>query len=352
MLFSAIKMARNWLILFSVSLTIFIYSLYKNNFILYAVSYITLGLAQLALPSDMKIAKRFTSIVVGKLISLKYALIDLTKIIAVIMATIAFIIHVDYTTLFYLIYLLTVISLVFLKVPFERILLPAALFSAGIIGNYFVAVKGDPITIKVAIILLINSFTISSLLYLIKAYREAKGKTFLLTGQIASIGLIMVGLFPLIMLAISKEIYWMIISVIGAFITCSSAYYLALTFSGNLWTAQIYHGDLLNEAADILSRILQREKVVYDVKEPSSFLIAMRIAPPRYEFNILSPFKAKIVLRKWIHRARVRSIHMEVCEPGLIIEVKPGPKKADPYFKKIVAEFLERLNTSPLDWKT
>mgnify|MGYP007013799723 FL=1 len=346
-------MAKKWLATVLLSLVIFIFALYTNNFILYAVSYAILASAQLALSSDVEIAKKFSSTVIGKLISLKYNLIDLTKVLIFLMAIIAFITHRDFTTLFYLIYFATMLLLVFLKVPFERLILAAALFSAGIIGNYSIAVSEKPLTLKALMLLLVNSFTVPSVLYLIKAYREARGKTFLLTGQIVAIGLILVGLFPIMgAIAFPAEIYWKIVSVLGGLIVVSSLRYLLMTLAGRLWTTQMYYGDMLYEAADILSRILQQENIVYSVKEPKSILATLGISPPQYEFIISSPFRAKIVLRKWIHRARVRSIPMKVGEPGLVISIMPGPKKADPRFKKIVAEFLERLNISSLDWKT
>ncbi|RLE81108.1 MAG: hypothetical protein DRJ51_04510 [Thermoprotei archaeon] len=346
------RLSRKWLIAVALALASFYLALTTKNFVLYAVSFIVLGFAQILLPSDIKIARMFTSSIVGKMISVKFRLIKLTKILAPLLALFAFIVQKDFMTLFYAICVPSIVLFSFSGVDFTRILLPSILLSAGIIGNCVIAVSTPvkyPTAVKVASFIFVNSFTVPSLLYLIKAYREEKGRGFLLTGQILGIGLLMVGIAPIVLFAMIGETIVIPWAILGLAVSGISAYYLALTFSGKLWTTQVCYGDLFNEAISVLTQILDRRKVKYDIKVRDPLIPSLQIPPPYRKFIILSPFKGTIVVRKWIHRASKYLV--PVGEAGLIVEVRPGPRKASRQFKKIVAEFLEKLDLPARDWK-
>lgn len=351
--FSAVlKLAGKWLVAVASALVLFYLALIRDNFVLYAISFVVLGFAQTMLPSDMKMAGMFTYSFVEKVTSAKYQLIRFTKILAPALALLAFLIHRDFTTLFYAICIPPAALLPLLGVKFEEVLLPSILFSMGIVGNCIVALS-TPVryaaAVKASSFILVNSLTIPSLLYLIKAYRKAKGKGFLLTGQIVSIGVLMVGLAPTFLFSMTGEIMFVPWTILGLVVSGVTVYYLALTFAGKIWTTQIYYGDFFDEAIEILTRILDREKVEYKVEVKEPLIHSLQLPPPRRKFTILSPFKGTIVVRKWVHRAG--RYLFPVGEAGLIVEVRPGPRGAPPKFRKIVAEFLEKLDLPVEDWK-
>ncbi len=95
----------------------------------------------------------------------------------------------------------------------------------------------------------------------------------------------------------------------------------------------------VEEARNIVIDLLKNANAKYTIN-------TKKFPTLSYEFKIFSPFKGKIVIKRWIHRARIGGdvIPRQIGEPGLIIEVSPGLKKASPELKKLVRDLLNQFN--------
>lgn len=348
---------KKWIIATIVSLTIYYIALTLHNFLLYALAYIILASSIMTIPSDMHIARICTSSTAGKVLAVKYSITKYFRFFILTLSLIPLIIYQDLTSLFYTIVLsiLTITSLIIKDI--ERLITPSILIAMGTIGAiYFlttqpVSVVGESsVILKSASLLLCLTLIIPSLLYIIKTYFEEKGKNFLTNSQIVSIGLMLLGLATIVMYPVApfpNNIVW---SALGGLILCASSYSLFVQMTGKSWSTAIYYGDYLEDAKNYLIKLLKERGIVFKMITKDSIAVyPIVFIPKRYKFIIEYPFEAEITLRRWVHRAG--RYWIKVGEAGLVITVKPGPKKAPKKLKELMITFLNGLRLSTVDWQ-
>ena len=108
--------------------------------------------------------------------------------------------------------------------------------------------------------------------------------------------------------------------------------------TGRLWSYLNYSEDFVNEAAEVLLDNLAKTGWEYEVKR-----VFLRRG---VKVIIKKPFKAKIVVREWVHRAYLTFGELRTSVrvgTGTIITVSPGPERAPRELRELMVKVLEQL---------
>ncbi len=330
-------------------IVVYYFALIHHNILFYALAFILLALSCLLV--RVKRIYMYSTEFVEWYCSLVDKFVVFVKIVMAVLAVLTLVAHMDLLGLFVM---LSVLLPVVLShwVP-EGVIAPSILIAVGIVcivGIYThePIAKVNPLFLKTSSWLLSLILVIPPALYIVRKYREAQGKPFMTVTDIVAVALLLLGLGVLALFPIAPFPVNYIVSLgWGSVITITSLYTLIKRLRGEYWSTAIYYGDYMEEAKDKVIELLNSINAKYTVKYKKH--------PPQYEINVTQPFKAKITVRKWIHRAVIRTpdfaIPTKVGEPGLVIEVHPGPKKAPQQLKEIMVKLLEYLNLSTIDWK-
>ena len=275
------------------------------------------------------------------------------KAIIIIFASLTLIVHWDLLALF--ITLSVLLSITLSHWLSESVILPSVLIAMGIVFNIGIYLTQpqttniNPVYFKIVSHILATVFVLPPALYIMRKYYELKDKPFLPVTQIVSIGLLMLGIGVLLLFPIIPYPSNYIVCLgWGSIITITLCYTLIKYAIGQYWSTAIYHGDYVDEAKDVVIELLDSINAKYIIN-------SRRFPTVRYVFKILTPFKGKIIIRRWVHRAIIRGnkfgASIPVGEPGLIIEVSPEPKNAPSQLRRIVTELLKYFNLSTVDWE-
>ncbi|WFO75194.1 hypothetical protein J4526_09010 [Desulfurococcaceae archaeon MEX13E-LK6-19] len=326
-----------------------IFALIHHNLWLYVLAFILLASSSLLI--HVKKIYMYST----EFVEWYYSFVDkfavFVRIVMAGLAAFTLVAHMDLLGLFVM---LSVLLPVVLShwIP-EGVIVPSILIAVGvvcIVGIYTSepSVNVDPLYFKTSSYLLSLILIIPPALYIARKYREAQGKPFMSVTGIITVALLLLGLGVLVLFPVLPFPANYIVSLgWGSVITIASLYSLVKRLRGEYWSTAIYYGDYMEEAKDKTIELLNSINAEYTVKYKKH--------PPRYEIKVTSPFKARIIVRKWIHRTVIRTpdfaIPTKVGEPGLVIEVHPGPKKAPQQLKETMTKLLEYLNLSTIDWQ-
>ncbi len=336
--------------LFIVSV-IYYFAFTLHNLLLYAIAFILLGSTTLIL--HVKDFYKYST----EFIDWYYRFSDFLKIfhkcLAIVFAVLPLIYYKDLLSIFIA---STIIStIIFLETIHQLLITPSIAFSIGL--TFLIAIwtiepslSGSGAYIfRVFSTLLALTLIIPSIMYVVRKYLEVRGHVVYPVTMPISVAILILGIALLISYPIMPQLLYLIVCLPwGSIFIVATVYSITAYLRGSSWSTAIYHGDLVVEAKDNLVEILERHGVEYDITTP-------RFTSGGYIFTITRPFRAKITLRRWVHRAIIR-MHghvkkFEAGEPGLVIMVKPGPKKAPELLRKIMIELLESIGISSIEWK-